>query len=324
MLKKGIIMNKTLKLIEKDIPLSYVGNKIKEYLKEEMDLSSRFIRSAALEKRIKVNRKTVKLDYILREGDHLSISLISEETQNITPEDIPIHIVYEDDAILILNKEPYMVVHPTKTHLGGTLSNAVMHHYQSKGERTIIRLISRLDMNTSGLIILAKNQFVHSRISQNMQDDQYDKYYVAMVKGDFPDSLSLIDLPIYRDGPGAFNRIVDERGQESRTEVTVLERKNGYTLLLLKLLTGRTHQIRVHLSHMGYPIIGDELYGGELLHMKRQALHAVSLSFVHPVTGERMDVFADLLEDMNTAGQKIGFDMEIINTDLIKKSARPD
>ena len=317
-------MNKTLKIIEKDIPLSYVGNKIKEYLKEEMDLSSRFIRSAALEKRIKVNRKTVKLDYILREGDHLSISLISEEKQNIVPEDIPIHVVFEDDAILILNKEPYMVVHPTKTHLGGTLSNAVMHHYQSRGEHTIIRLISRLDMNTSGLIILAKNQFVHSRISQNMQDDQYDKYYIAMVKGDFPEELSLIDLPIYRDGPGAFNRIVDERGQDSRTEVRVLERSNGYSLLLLKLLTGRTHQIRVHLSHMGYPIIGDELYGGDLTRMDRQALHAVFLSFVHPVTGERMDVFAELLEDMILAGKNIGFDMTKINRDLMRKSAGPD
>lgn len=312
-------MKSTMKVIEKDIPLSYTGNKIKTYLKDEMDLSSRFIRSAAMEKRIRINQKAVKLDYILREGDHLSISLISKETQNIEGENLPLSIVHEDDAVLIVNKAPYMVVHPTRRHQSGTLANAVVHHYRGKGEDTIIRLISRLDMNTSGLTILAKNQFVHSRISQDMQDEQYDKYYTAIVKGDFPEDLHLIDLPIYRDGEGAYKRIVDDRGQESRTEVQVIDRKNGYSLLLLKLLTGRTHQIRVHLSHMGYPIIGDELYGGELKYMDRQALHATYISFIHPVTGKKMDIFADLLEDMVKAGCAIGFEMSKVNMALMKR-----
>ena len=312
-------MKSTMKVIEKDIPLSYTGNKIKTYLKDEMDLSTRFIRSAAMEKRIRINQKAVKLDYILREGDHLSISLISKETQNIEAEDIPLSVIHEDDAVLIVNKSPYMVVHPTRRHQSGTLANAVVHHYRAKGEDTIIRLISRLDMNTSGLTILAKNQFVHSRISQDMQDEQYDKYYTAIVKGEFPEDIRLIDLPIYRDGEGAYQRIVDDRGQESRTEVQVIDRKNGYSLLLLKLLTGRTHQIRVHLSHVGYPIIGDELYGGEMKYMERQALHATYISFTHPVTGKRMDLFADLLDDMVEAGKKIGFDMSEINMEMIKR-----
>lgn len=309
-------MKSTMKVIEKDIPLSYAGEKIKTYLKEEMNLSTRFIRSAAMEKRIRVNSRPVKLDYILREEDHLLISLVSKETQDIEPENLPISIVYEDDAILIVNKAPYMVVHPTRRHQSGTLANAVIHHYRSKGEDTIIRLVSRLDMNTSGLTILAKNQFVHSKISQDMQNDDYDKYYIAIVKGAFPEETRLIDLPIYRDGDGAYNRIIDERGQESRTEVEVIERCNGYSLLLLKLLTGRTHQIRVHLSHMGYPIIGDELYGGELTAMDRQALHAVYISFQHPVTGRPMDAFADLLPDMDEVGQTIGFDMTKVNRNL--------
>ena len=309
-------MKSTMKVIEKDIPLSYAGVKIKTYLKEEMNLSTRFIRSAAMEKRIRVNSRPVKLDYILREADHLLISLISKETQDIEGENLPISVVYEDDAILIVNKAPYMVVHPTRRHQSGTLANAVIHHYRSKGEDTIIRLVSRLDMNTSGLTILAKNQFVHSKISQDMQNDSYDKYYVAIVKGTFPEETRLIDLPIYRDGDGTYNRIIDERGQESRTEVEVIERRNGYSLLLLKLLTGRTHQIRVHLSHLGYPIIGDELYGGELTAMDRQALHAIYVSFQHPVTGRPMDAYAELLPDMDEVGKTIGFDMSKVNRDL--------
>ncbi|MFH5835992.1 RluA family pseudouridine synthase [Proteiniclasticum sp. C24MP] len=312
-------MKSTMKVIEKHIPLSYVGMKIKTYLKEEMNLSTRFIRGAAMEKRIRINNKPVKLDYILREEDHLIISLVSKETQNIEAEDLPISVVYEDDAILIVNKAPYMVVHPTRRHQSGTLANAVMHHYRASGEDTIIRLVSRLDMNTSGLTILAKNQFVHSKISQDMQDDNYDKYYVAIVKGEFPEDIRLIDLPIYRDGDGAYNRVIDERGQESRTEVEVIERCNGYSLLLLKLLTGRTHQIRVHLSHLGYPIIGDELYGGELTDLDRQALHALYISFQHPVTGSPMDAYANLLPDMYQAGVDIGFDMSKINKNLFKK-----
>ncbi|SDI78927.1 RluA family pseudouridine synthase [Proteiniclasticum ruminis] len=307
-----------LQSIEKNIPLTYVGEKIKTYLKDELGLSTRFVRSAALSKRILINGKTVKLDYILREEDQLRIHLEAKEHQEIEAEEIPIHVVYEDDAILVLNKEPYMVVHPTKSYQSGTLSNAVMHHYKSNGKNTIIRLVSRLDMNTSGLIILAKNQFVHSRISQDMQADLYEKYYVAIVKGAFPEETSLIDLPIYRDEEGAYQRVVDERGQRSLTEVKVLHYANGHTLLLLKLLTGRTHQIRVHLSHLGYPIIGDELYGGDLTIMKRQALHAVYLSFRHPVTEEKMSAYAEVLEDFKEAAQKIGLHLSSIENEIAK------
>lgn len=311
-------MSKTenLQVIEKKIPLTYVGEKIKTYLKEELGLSTRFVRSAALSGRISINGRAVKLDYILREEDKLLIKLEAKEHQEIQPEEIPIHIVYEDDAILVLNKEPYMVVHPTKSYQSGTLSNAVMHHYRSSGKNTIIRLVSRLDMNTSGLIILAKNQFVHSRISQDMQDDQYDKYYVAMVKGDFPEDLPLIDLPIYRDEDGPYQRVVDERGQKSLTEVKVLHRAGGHSMLLLKLLTGRTHQIRVHLSHLGYPIIGDDLYGGDLSVMKRQALHAIFLSFRHPVTAMRMTAYAPVLDDFKMAAETIGLHLETIDQEI--------
>ncbi|HBT18710.1 MAG TPA: RluA family pseudouridine synthase [Clostridiaceae bacterium] len=279
--------------------MTYVGEKIKTYLKESLDLSSRFLRNAALSKRIQINGKVVKLDYILREGDVLKISLVAKESQDITPENIPLDIVYEDEALLVVNKSPHMVVHPTKSYTSGTLSNAVMYHYQSKGEKTIIRLVSRLDMNTSGLLVLAKNQFVHAKISKDMKEETYDKYYVAIVAGSFPKDMTLMDFPIYRDPEEPYRRVVDPRGQQSLTKVQVLDEKNGYSVLLLQLLTGRTHQIRVHLSHLGYPILGDELYDGDLSLLSRQALHAVKLSFHHPVTDEKITVCANLPEDLS-------------------------
>lgn len=291
-------MNKDLNTIEKTIPMTYVGQKIKTYLKESLELSSRFLRNAALSKRIQINGIVVKLDYILREGDVLKISLVAKESQDIIPENLPLDIVYEDEALLVVNKAPHMVVHPTKSYTSGTLSNAVMYHYQSKGEKTIIRLVSRLDMNTSGLLVLAKNQFVHAKISKDMKEETYDKYYVAIVAGSFPKDMTLMDFPIYRDPEEPYRRVVDPRGQQSLTKVQVLDEKNGYSVLLLQLLTGRTHQIRVHLSHLGYPILGDELYDGDLSLLSRQALHAVKLSFHHPVTDEKITVCANLPEDL--------------------------
>jgi 23S rRNA pseudouridine1911/1915/1917 synthase len=293
--------------IYSEISELFHGVKIREYLKDELNLSTRFIKRAAIDQMVRVNDRVVKLDYILREGDCISIPLKREETQDIPAEDIPLDIIYEDEAILVINKDPHMVVHPTKSHASRTLANAAMHHYKAKGETTIIRLVSRLDMDTSGLIMLAKNQFVHSKLSAMMQEDAVGKSYIAIVKGDFPEDLTLIDLPIYKDGPGAYYRTVDERGQRSLTEVRILEKAGGYSLLKLKLLTGRTHQIRVHLSHHGFPVIGDSLYGGEMDLITRQALHAYELSLAHPVTGKQMDFRAELKEDMRLVLEGIGF-----------------
>lgn len=306
-------MTESLNFITRSIPHHYVGLKVKTYIKDELELSSRFTRKAALEKRIKVNGRVVKLDYIFREGDELVVSLVGKETQDIPGENIPLDVVYEDDAILVINKDPFMIVHPTKNHEGGTVANAVTYHYRENNEKTIVRFVSRLDMNTSGLMVLAKNQFVHAKLSQSMREDKYDKYYVALVKGNYPEDLSFIDLPIYRDGPGALNRVVDERGQESQTKVKVIDAKEGYSLLLLKLLTGRTHQIRVHLAHLGYPIVGDELYLGDTKIMNRQALHAVYLGLDHPVTDEALHFYAKPKEDFINVARELNLDIDKLN-----------
>lgn len=311
-------MTNSMNFITKSIPNHYAGLKLKTYIKDELDLSSRFTRKAAIEKRIRVNGKVVKLDYIFREGDELQVSLVSVETQDIPGEDLPLEVVYEDPAILVINKDPFMIVHPTKNHEGGTVANAVTYHYEKNNEKTIVRLVSRLDMNTSGLMILAKNQFVHSKLSQAMKEDSYEKYYVAIVKGDYPEEITLIDQPIYRDGPGALNRIVDSRGQESQTKVKVIEKTKGYSLLLLKLMTGRTHQIRVHLSHQGFPIIGDELYHGETQTMSRQALHAVYLELNHPVTDDALQFFAKPKSDFLEVAKKLQFNIDLLREKNLK------
>ncbi|NLB20240.1 MAG: RluA family pseudouridine synthase [Clostridium sp.] len=311
-------MTESLNYITKSIPNHYVGLKVKTYIKDELELSSRFTRKAALEKRIKVNGRIVKLDYIFREGDELVVSLVRKETQDIDAENIPLDVVFEDEAILVINKAPFMIVHPTKNHEGGTLANAVTYHYRKNNEKTIVRLVSRLDMNTSGLMILAKNQFVHAKLSQSMKEDKYEKYYVALVKGNYPKDLSFIDLPIYRDGPGAFNRVVDKRGQESQTKVKVIDVKEGYSLLLLKLMTGRTHQIRVHLAHLGYPIVGDELYHGDIEIMNRQALHAIYLGLDHPVTDEVLHFYAKPKDDFIKVAKELHLDIDKLNKEALE------
>lgn len=290
-----------MSFLEYKITKEYEGMKIREFLKNNIELSTRLIRGAALDKRLKVNKKEVKLNYVLKEGDMINIQVSKEETQNIEPQNIPIDIVYEDEDLLIVNKSPYMVVHPTKGHPSGTLSNGVLYYFKEKGENCIVRLVSRLDMNTSGLIIIAKNQFCHMALSKAMQGDTFKKYYLSIIHGNLKEKEGTIDLPIYRPSEDVIKRIVHENGQNSITHYKVLESYAKGELVELLLETGRTHQIRVHLSHLGHPIYGDELYGEEFNDeefIKRQALHAYGVEFIHPKTKKTIVIKSELPEDM--------------------------
>lgn len=274
--------------------------KIREHLKDNLGFSTRLIRGAALDGRIKVNSKIVKLNYVLKEGDNIEVELSKDESQDIEPQNIPIDIVYEDEDILVANKPPYIVVHPTRSHKDGTLANGILYHFKEKGENCIVRLVSRLDMNTSGLIIIAKNQFSHMALSRDMQKDSFKKYYKAIVHGNMQEDEGTLDLPIYKPSEDSIKRVVDHRGQKSITHFKVIERFKDATLVELLLETGRTHQIRVHLSHINHPIFGDTLYGEEQDEelINRQALHAYKLEIPHPRTGEILKLQCDLPEDM--------------------------
>ncbi|WP_244833418.1 RluA family pseudouridine synthase [Clostridium sp. BJN0001] len=288
---------------------TYNKCKLREYLKKEMGLSTRLIRRASLDKRIFLNGAPVKMNIIVNTGDIVNIDLATKETQNIVPEKMDIDIVYEDEDILIVNKEPFMVVHPTKSYQSGTLANGVLNYFIDSNQNCIVRLVSRLDMNTSGLIIIAKNQYAHGMLSKTMEKNEIVKKYIAIVHGHMENESGVIDLPIYnpKDDLG-LRRIVDERGKRSITHYKVLERLNDADVVECRLETGRTHQIRVHLSHLGHPIYGDTLYGyggDEMDLIKRQALHAYFLEFKSPRTQKLLEVKADLPSDMKLLIEKL-------------------
>lgn len=299
-----------MSILEKKVVGIVEGTKIREYLKMEMGLSTRLIRSASIEKRIFVNDIPVKMNRVLNEGEIIKIDLAKVESQDIKPEKMDIEIIYEDEDILVVNKKPFMVVHPTKSYQSGTLANGVINYFLESDQNCIVRLVSRLDMNTSGLIIIAKNQFSHGMLSKEMSENKVTKKYLAVVHGILENEEGTIDLPIYRPEGTDFGimRIVDERGQRSITHYKVIEKYENASLVECTLETGRTHQIRVHLSNIGHPIYGDSLYGygdEEQDLIERQALHAYSLDFKSPRTEEILSLKSDLPKDIKNLIEKL-------------------
>lgn len=277
------------------------NKKLRDYLKSSAGLSTRLLRGAAMDGRIKVNSKTAKLNYVLKLNDIVEVDVSKKESQNIIPEKMELDIIYEDEDIIVVNKPPFMVVHPTKTHGEHTLASGVLYHFKENGEDCIVRLVSRLDMDTSGLIVIAKNQYSHMFLAREMEKNTFEKQYTAVVWGNLSQDSDTIDLPILRPSLESIKRVVREDGQRSITHYQVMEHLAKGDIVRLKLETGRTHQIRVHLSHLGHPIVGDILYGSEDDRelIARQALHASGLKFMHPRKNEIMEFQSPLPEDMS-------------------------
>lgn len=290
--------------------------KLRDYLKYNEDLSSRFLKSSGISGKISVNGNVAKLNHRISTGDKIEIDMKKNEHQNIEPEKMDLDVIYDDVDIIVINKMPGIVVHPTKGYPFGTLANGVSYYFKERNEKCIVRLVSRLDMYTSGLIIIAKNQFSHMALARDMQsihkqaDDMegktFEKSYLAIVHGNMKNKSGTIDLPIGKPDEESINRAVFEGGQRSITHYEVIESYKNGDLVKATLETGRTHQIRIHFSHLGHPIYGDSLYGiSEEGYIGRQALHAYKLIIPHPRTGEQLVLESELPEDMKKLISKL-------------------
>ncbi len=249
--------------------------------------------------------KVLKSNYKLKAGDKISVTLPKPQPLDVQPENIPLDIIYEDDDVVVVNKARGMVVHPAAGNYSGTLVNALLYHcHNLSGINGVIRpgIVHRLDKDTSGIMICAKNDAAHLSLSKQIQEKTAQRTYLAVVRGNIKTDSGVIETLIARDKADRKKMaVVREDGRNAVTEYEVLERFGKYTIVRCKLRTGRTHQIRVHMEYLGYPLVGDPKYSPMKtpFAIQGQALHSQTLEFTHPRTGERLRFEAPLPEDMH-------------------------
>ena len=272
------------------------------YISEITDYSRTAVQRLIDEEKITINGKIVKSSYKVQYGDRIEIEEEPAKEIELKAQDIPLEILYEDNDIIVVNKPKGMVVHPANGNPDGTLVNAVMAICKDSlsgiGGEIRPGIVHRLDKNTSGTIIIAKNDKAHINLSEQLKKHEIKKTYIALVRGVVKENNASINMPIGRSKKDRKKMDVDKNGKEAITHFKVMKRYKDSTLLEINIETGRTHQIRVHLSHIGYPIIGDEVYsnGKNRWNIEGQCLHAKSLDFKHPITGKQMHIEAELPE----------------------------
>lgn len=256
---------------------------------------------------IMVNGERKYISVKVHTGDVVEVRMEQEVSEDILPQDLPLSIIYEDEHLLIVNKEAGMIVHPTHGHYINTLANGVVNYWQQAGKSYRFRPIHRLDQDTSGVLAIAKNPYTHHLLSEQMKQQQVEKEYVAIVHGIVANDKGTVEAPIDRNPEEPHIRIVTDTGYPAVTHFEVEHRFQHASQVRLWLETGRTHQIRVHMKYLGHPLIGDKMYGidtpeGEIqqphLRINRQALHAVKLGFNHPIEKHWIEFEAPLPEDM--------------------------
>ena len=266
--------------------------RLDKFLTNYIDESRSYITKLIKNGNVLVNDEEVNPHYEVRLDDVITIDEDYKEELNIEPEDIPLDIVYEDDDIILINKPSGMVVHPGNGNTTGTLVNALMHHTNKLSDLNgEVRpgIVHRIDKDTSGIMIAAKNNKAHEILSDMLSRHEIEREYIALVKGEFPNDTATIDAPIGRDEKNRIRMCVTgKNSKEAITHLKVIKRYKGYTLLRLKLETGRTHQIRVHLNYIGFPIVNDPLYGTCDNPNFGQFLHSTSIRFTHPITGKEL------------------------------------
>ena len=287
--------------------------RIDAYLSEKEEYSRMAIQRLINDGKIIVNGKKIKASYKVQNGDKIKIEEEKPKEIELKAQNIPLEVLYEDNDIIVVNKPKGMVVHPANGNPDGTLVNAIMAICKDSlsgiGGEIRPGIVHRLDKNTSGAIIIAKNDKAHIALSNQLKNHEIKKTYFALVRGIVKESNATINMPIARSKNDRKKMAVDKNGKEAITHFKVLKRFDKCTLLEVNIETGRTHQIRVHLSHIGYPIIGDDVYsnGKNRWNVKGQCLHAKSLDFKHPITGKQIHIeaplpkyFTDILKELES------------------------
>ena len=277
------------------VPDECDGMTARVFLRRRCGVSARILTQLKREKDgILRNGQLLKTIDILRSGDLIVLNL-PEDKSEIVPVKGELDILYEDENILAVNKPAFMPVHPTKMHQLDTLANIVSYRQNKTGESFVFRAVNRLDRNTSGIILIAKDKFTSTALSNSVE-----KTYFAVCEGELEKS-GTIDVPIMLSPDSKIKRIVDKNGSPAVTHFEPVFSNGTHTLIKLRLETGRTHQIRCHMSYIGYPLAGDDLYGGSLDLINRQALHCGYTSFIHPITEERIEIKSPIPKDFVSA-----------------------
>ena len=274
------------------------GRTVRDVLTQDLGMARQVLTRLKRSGSVLKNDLPCYLRDTIEQGDILTVVLREELEQEIEPEDIPIAIVYEDEYLLVVNKPPGLVVHPTKGYMSGTLANAVIHHWARQGKPYVFRPVHRLDRDTSGLVVIAKNPYIQEALTTQHHTREWTKKYLCLVTGVVPSTQGRIEAPIARVGNGSRARIISEEGKAATTLWECLELYTNASLVSAKLVTGRTHQIRVHFAHIGHPLIGDDVYGSPSPLIARQALHAAEINFTHPISKSAVHITCPLPEDI--------------------------
>ena len=295
-----------------DVKLDNVGKRIDAYISSiDSEVSRTAVQRLIEEEAITVNGKKIKASYKVQENDLIEIKEIQPKEIELKAENIPVEIIYEDDDIIVVNKPKGLVVHPAVGNPDGTLVNAIMAICKDSlsgiGGEIRPGIVHRLDKDTSGILIIAKNDSAHINLSEQIKNHEVEKTYIALVRGIVKENEATINMPIGRSTKDRKKMAVNKNGKNAITHFKVLNRYEKYTLLEIKIETGRTHQIRVHLSHIGYPVVGDYTYsnGKNDFNVEGQMLHSKKIRFKHPKTEKTMELEAKLPEYFQNILEKL-------------------
>lgn len=276
------------------------GLRVEQFLRRKRYSGQNLSEIKRMPKSILVNGVHYYMRQELSKGDHLQVRICeTKNSEKIPPTNLPLDIIYEDEDLLVLNKPAGMPIHPSLNNYTNSIANALAYYFQSQGKPFIFRCCNRLDRDTSGLTIVSKHLVSGSILSDMTKYREVHREYLAIARGSVTPSEGTIQAPLGRKEGTIIERTVDwEHGEDAVTHYKVVKEANGHSLVSLRLETGRTHQIRIHMKYLGYPLIGDYLYNPDMEYMTRQALHSHHMEFTHPITGEHMSFTAPLPEDM--------------------------